>query len=402
MIIKPAISVIQFDKVESQIPLKLEVAELEDPPVIELPCSVAYLPLINSHDHLVGNWVPRAGDNRPYPNSHIWVEDMKDSFSFHERSKFWENDGSFKLCQERALQMAALGVYKNLFSGCGIVHDHAPVQESCYYDSFPIRVLSEFRQCHSITLGNWWGGKSAFEEMELSSGKNPFVIHLGEGIDEITHLEFAKLEADGLLKANTLLIHGIALSEEDLKKIAAVGASVCWCPSSNYFLIGETLKIDLALKHKVNVVIGTDSTMSGGINLIAELNTIHQKHPHLPLNILYRMITENACQALKLPKKYAQLQPDNCQNLLLVDKMDADPFENLLIMDAASIQLLLLDGIPRFGDLHWMQDFALDEDSYSVFRTGNKEKFVLGDPMELNDLVDEALGYHKDFSFLPF
>jgi len=32
---------------------------------------IAYPPLINSHDHLIGNWTPRTGDNRPYLNAAI-------------------------------------------------------------------------------------------------------------------------------------------------------------------------------------------------------------------------------------------------------------------------------------------------------------------------------------------
>ena len=28
------------------------------------------IPLVNSHDHLIGNWYPRSGINAPYINSH--------------------------------------------------------------------------------------------------------------------------------------------------------------------------------------------------------------------------------------------------------------------------------------------------------------------------------------------
>ena len=38
------------------------------------------IPIINSHDHLIGNWYPRSGTNAPYINSHIWVEDNKTWF----------------------------------------------------------------------------------------------------------------------------------------------------------------------------------------------------------------------------------------------------------------------------------------------------------------------------------
>lgn len=401
MKILPDLAVINPDEVREGISLNVKNLP-EDPESIRISRSVAYVPLINAHDHLVGNWVPRAGDNRPYPNSHIWVEDMKDSFSFQERNKFWLNDGSFELEKPPALTVARLGAYKNLFSGCGIVQDHAPLQKDEYYDAMPIIVTRKYRQCHSITLGNWWGGDSPAQELQLSKGEIPFIIHMGEGVDEITKGEFAKLKAQGLLQPYTLLIHGVAFGEEEIAQIAKVGASICWCPTSNYYLIGETLKIESALKHKANVVIGTDSTMSGGVNLIAELATIREHYPSFPAKEMYRMITQNAVQALRLPARYGALDQRDIQNLLLTDLIDKDPFENLIMLEMAAIKLLIVDGIPRYGDSQYLELYPELDSDYTIFRTGNREKFVIGDPLEISDQIDTALGYHKDFPFLPF
>lgn len=401
MKILASLSVISWDDVREGVVLTPVKDDSSETP-LEIPNSVAYVPMINSHDHLVGNWVPRAGDKRPYPNSHIWVEDMKNSFSFHERSKFWLNDGSFQLMNPQALAVARLGAYKSLFSGCSVVHDHGPIQSDAYYRSMPIVVPSRYRQCHSITLGNWWGGESATKEMELSQEKMPFIIHLGEGTDNITKAEFSELDKQNLLRPNTLMIHGIAFSEYEIRRIAMVGATVCWCPTSNLYLIGETFKIDQALKHGANVVIGTDSTMSGGTNLIAEFEIIRTNFPHLPLNQLYKMVTENAVKALYLSPEYAKLNPEDTRNLLLVDQLEKDPFENLIGLDMAGIKLLVVDGIPRYGDSHFLENFPDVGEEYTIFRTGNREKFVIGDPLEINDQIDAALGYHKDFPFLPF
>lgn len=395
------LSVISPDEVRAGQVLNLNPKDAQEQ-TVEIPRSVAYTPLINSHDHLVGNWVPRAGDHRPYPNSHIWVEDMRDSFSFHERNKFWLNDGSFDLLDPAALTVAKLGAYKNLFSGCGIVHDHASLQKEEYYAAMPIIVPRYFRQCHSITMGNWWGGETAEREMELSKGIMPFVIHLGEGTDDITKAEFTKFKERGLLKDNTLMIHGIAFTPREIAEIARVQASVCWCPTSNYYLIGETLDIESVLKHKANVVIGTDSTMSGAVNLIAEFATIRQHFPHIPACELYRMVTQNAVKALRLPERYGFLNPEDTQNLLLLDQVEKDPFENLMQLEMKAIQLLLVDGIPRYGDSSLLELFPDADAEYTIFRTGNREKFVIGDPMDINDQIDAALGYHKDFPFLPF
>jgi len=390
--------VINPDDVRSNLQLDLP----GEGPDLNLPDGIAYVPLINSHDHLVGNWVPKAGDTRPYPNSHIWVEDMKQSFSFRERNQYWLNDGSFDLLQPTAHSVAKLGAYKNLFSGCGIVHDHGPNQQDAYYDPMPIIVPKRFRQCHSITLGNWWGGGTPEEEMALTQGRMPFIIHLGEGTDEVTHGEFALLEKRGLLHANTLMIHGIAFSKKEIETIAKVGASVCWCPGSNYYLIGKTFDIASAMVANANVVIGTDSTMSGEISLIAEFEVIREHFPQIPLKELYRMVTVNAAKALYLDPAYATLNPANPRNLLILDQMESDPFENLLAMEMMGIKLLIVDGVPRYGDSEYLDLLDTGDNEYTIFRTGNREKFVIGDPMEINDQIDNALGYHKDFPFLPF
>jgi hypothetical protein len=403
MKIKPSVSVISYDRIEPNLELNLKLnLDCLAPDSVEIPKAHAYRPFINTHDHLIGNWFPRSGEHRPYANSHIWVEDMKRSFAYQERNHYWINDGSFILTEPHANLLAQLGCYKNIFSGCAIVQDHAPVQKDAYYESFPIRVLKEYRQCHSITLDNWWGGGTAEEEMALTQGIMPFIIHLSEGTDDVTSMEFSILKKHQLLKPNLLIIHGIALTKPELKEIAKIGASICWCPTSNFYLIGKTMDIQTALALDVNVALGTDSTQTGGVNILDEIANAHQKFPDIPVNILYKMVTTNAAKALFLPPETALLDYENCQDLLLLDALEADPFDNLLEVNSEHIQLLMHNGIPIYGDAQWLEFCPALPAGYTEFRVGKKDKFVIGDPMDLNDQIDTVLGYHKDFPYLPF
>lgn len=403
MKIKPSVCVLSPDRVEADIDLTLKVKlQPHAPDFMTIPSAYAYVPFINAHDHLIGNWFPRSGDNRPYVNSHIWVEDMKQSFSYLERNRFWINDGSFVLTDPRANLLAQLGAYKNLFSGCAIVQDHAPVQCDAYYDNFPITVVKNYRQVHSITMGNWWGGTTAREEMNLTHGKMPFIVHLGEGTDDVTKQEFTCLKEAGLLKPNTLIIHGISLSREELSELAVAGGSICWCPTSNFYLIGKTLDIHSCLDLGVNVVLGTDSTQSGGVNLLDEITNVHAKFPEISLTEVYKMFTVNAAKALYLPASDAILNPARTSELLLMDALENDPFTNLVEVNSEHIKLLLHKGIPLYGDTEWLEYLDTDTADYITFRVGKREKFVIGDPLELNDQIDLALGYHKDFPYLPF
>jgi len=360
--------------------------------------SIAYPPFINSHDHLISNWYPKAGFGKTYPNVSVWVEDMKHTDAFKERNKVWINDGSFDLTQEAAFKIVQLGIYKNLFSGCAVVQDHIPNQKPTYYENTPINVLKEYAQFHSLSMGNWWGGEAADKEYKKTNGKIPFILHLGEGIDDDAKECFTHLKNNNLLKSNTLLVHGIALTKEQINECAEAGTSICWCPNSNFYLVGETLDILSALECGVNVVLGTDSTMSGGINILDELQFAHQKFPSIPMSQIYKMFTTNAVKALNLSSEYGRLDL-NTSNLLLIRKHQNDPFNNLLDVQMDDIELMIHKGTPIYGDSRFLNEFNIEQNDYYLF---GKDRFVLGHPEKILSFINQKLGYKKDFPFLPF
>ena len=73
---------------------------------------------------------------------------------------------------------------------------------------------------------------------------NAFYVHLAEGqrsnqrsIDEFDHL--VALQA---LTAATVIIHGSALTRDQLAQAAEVGAKLVWSPQNNLRLYGETTR----------------------------------------------------------------------------------------------------------------------------------------------------------------
>jgi hypothetical protein len=356
-----------------------------------IPGSVAYPPLVNGHDHLIGNWWPRAGTHRPYVNSHIWVEDMKDSESFHERNRVWLNDGSFHLTEGTAPLIIDIGLYKNLFSGVGIVQDHGPNQIPEYYANRPIRIIEKYRQCHSLTLGNWWGGEDPVEELRQTNGEMPFIVHLGEGLDPVTQAEFEHLVELNLDAPNTVLVHGISLSADEFRHCTETGMSVCWCPTSNLYLIGETLNIRSAIDEGTRIILGTDSAMSGSINLFDELRNA-RKILNSP-QTLFRMVTSDARRALMLN--------DDPNSVLVLERRKADPFENLLAADPNAIRFFVFAGTPVCGEARFLDAFDVNPADYTRFRSEGTDRFVIGHPDITLNTIAEKLGTRKSFPFLP-
>ena len=72
----------------------------------------------------------------------------------------------------------------------------------------------------------------------------------------------AHLEALGLLRAGFTVAHGVWLSDDDMQKLAAAGASVATNPGSNMRLGNGLPDIRRMLKHGVNVAVGTDGSAS--------------------------------------------------------------------------------------------------------------------------------------------
>ncbi|KQC06890.1 MAG: hypothetical protein APR54_06660 [Candidatus Cloacimonas sp. SDB] len=390
------------EQYSSNFELQLRSPLLKEPRLsLKFDDLTAYPPFINSHDHLVGNWHPRAGNNNPYETTDVWVEEMKHSAPFKERNKIWLNDEKFELTKGNAPLLTHLGMYKNIFSGCVVVQDHGPNQVEAYYDSFEINVIRNYRQCHSLSLGNWWGGKSAEEELKAAGGKEPFIIHLAEGTDATARDSFRKFAEKGLLKANTLIIHGIALQDDEIKKCAEAGTSICCCPESNHFLIGKTIDVDACLKYGVNFVLGTDSTLSGSVNLLEEIKAFKNYYPKISMQKIFSFFTSNAQKALMIDPQYGHLNSAT-ENLLLIKTKAQDPYENLIEADMPDIQFLMYRGKPIYGSTEFLDLFKINAEDYYFFTSNNEAKFVIGHPEKIMEKIDSILGYHKTLPYLPF
>ncbi|KAG1891362.1 hypothetical protein F4604DRAFT_1567654 [Suillus subluteus] len=65
-----------------------------------------------------------------------------------------------------------------------------------------------------------------------------------------------------LLRDNTVLAHGVQLTEDEMVLIAKRGSGVAHCPTSNFYLSSGMARVGMLLDHGVKVGLGTD--VSGG------------------------------------------------------------------------------------------------------------------------------------------
>ncbi len=350
--------------------------------------------LINAHDHLLGTYYPKVG-NGPYPNWLPWDNDLKSSPVYRERQQIENRD------------LYLLGAYRNLVSGVTSVQDHIPhfVQDP-YLDILPVKVISDFTMAHSIaSFALNWGEGVEVEYQKAVKSKIPFVTHIAEGFDEETINDIATLDRKGALGEYSVLIHGLAFSDEDIKLISKSKASVVWCADSNIFMFERTANIKELLKAGVNVCIGTDSPMSGGENLLYEM-----KYDRAVYNELYgkdlgekqivQMVTANSARAFKMPKN-GKIASGYIADIAIFKHKSADPYQSIVNAELDDVKLVIIDGKPVYGDLEFekvFDDFGID---YQHIHIGKSEKIIIGDLTGLLERISRAVRFKKKFPFLP-
>src|SRR3954470_1171161 len=150
-------------------------------------------------------------------------------------------------------------------------------------------------------------------------------LHLAEGMrdNERSQKEF-ELLADtlkGLSKA-TVIIHGTALSRDQLGQAADAGARLVWSPQSNLRLYRETTRAGDALDVGLPVALGADWLPSGSMSLLAELKVarqqlVEQDHP-IAARALVDMVTSEAAEIAALSDRLGSLQPGRVADLVVL------------------------------------------------------------------------------------
>lgn len=354
--------------------------------------------LINGHDHLLGNYYPRVGSG-PYMNWKPWDNDLKMADVYKERG----NIANFDLY--------LLACYRNIISGVTTVSDHIPhTVNQDYIDNLPIRVLKDYRLEHEMSSFDLrWGRSATVEHKEAVKNNIPFITHIAEGYDEESTLGIDIMRELDILDEYSVLIHGIMFSKEDIKHIAEKNANVVWCPASNQFMFNDTTDIKELLKQQVNVSLGTDSPMSGGMNILEEIKYAYTLYKNiykeeLEYKTLALMITSNPAKAFR-QKNIGELHEGGIADILILKDMDKDnPYKSLVNAWYNDIKMVIHNGLPIYGyasDYDIFENFREYKKSYQVVTINGKDRILIGKPIELYERIWDDVKFKKILPFFP-
>lgn len=219
-------------------------------PVIDTEGLTAFPGFINSHDHLDFNLYPRLGKG-PYPNYTEWGKDI------HGQHRDLINT-----IQKIPVSLRTQwGIYKNLLNGCTTVLDHG--KEHKAPDEW-IDVYRNTHSLHSVAFEKNWKRKLNHPFRR----KKPYVIHAGEGTDELARAEAGKINRANYLRKKIVAVHAVSIEAAEARGFQGI----VWCPSSNEFMFGTTAPVN-QLKQFTRIVFGTDSTLTADWALKEHLQT---------------------------------------------------------------------------------------------------------------------------------
>ena len=314
--------------------------------------------LINAHDHLQLNGLPRLKYRPNYSNVREWIADIEPRLQ--SEPMFIANHAVPR--EQRLL----IGGVKNLLSGVTTVAHHDPLDALLLRKAFPVRVVARCGWSHSLSVD---GAQAVARSYRGTPQHWPWIVHAAEGVDADAAAELGELDALGCLRDNTLIVHGLALDQVKQQRLVQAGAGLIWCPSSNLHLFGRTPDVHFLFEQR-RVALGSDSRISGGLDLLAELS-VARGASRLDEASLDSLVTDRAAQLLRLPDR-GRLEPGALGDIVVLP-------QGLPLSQAcrADIRLVLIGGVPLYADPDFVQALGCEADCVRVKVDGRSKYLAL-------------------------
>jgi guanine deaminase len=156
--------------------------------------------------------------------------------------------------------------------------------------------------------------------------------HLSENRDEIA--EVGRLfpgardyldvyDRHGLVGPRSVFAHCVHCRDEDMHRLAAKGAAIAFCPSSNLLLGSGLFDLEAAARSKVKTALGTDVGAGGSFSLMHMMGEAYKvgqlRGQTLDPLLAFFLATLGGARALRLDDRVGSLAPGNEADFLVLD-----------------------------------------------------------------------------------
>lgn len=219
---------------------------------------------------------------------------------------------------------------------------------------------------------------------------NAFIYHLAEGTSEELLAEYTELEDHGLIRDKLVGIHCTALNANNWKVLGKKGVKFVWSPLSNLLLYGKTADVVSAKKNGVIISLGSDWSPTGSKNLLWELKVADLYNSNSLSNTftdmqLAEMVTLNPAKAIGVADQIGSIKAGLFADLVIFNKLNDNPYRNLIQCTEKDLKLSIISGRPRYGDIKYM----------SKLKISGFEKIKVGSITKGIDILEPGVEFGK-------
>lgn len=328
--------------------------------------------LIDLHDHITWNVLPRWRPNQLFMNRYEWQKTAAYSIALDQPHYAISADHELacdadRFSEIKAIVGGATSVVGGLAPTSG-TNDNACIlglTRNLDIDAgFPDSVLDKEKVWYVIFPFEMSLAATVAVRSGLDSGAvKALLVHAGEGkpTDAAAAREFAMLakNGDGFLRPGVSVIHGVAFNAADFKQMAKAGVGLIWSPRSNIELYGGTTDVLSAKAAGVKIALAPDWSPTGSDGMIEELKyastwNAAQYPPVFENGELVKMATVVPAQLAGADQQIGSLANGMYADLLLIRRNVTDPNRALLNASPADVRLVVIGGVPIYGDADLM------------------------------------------------
>jgi len=190
------------------------------------------------------------------------------------------------------------------------------------------------------------------------------LIHVAEGkrTDPDSIKEFDLLKSRGFLTHTTAVIHGVAFDKSDFAKMRLAATALVWSPQSNMILYNTTTDVVAAFREGVSIALAPDWAPSGATNMLGEIKYAANLNKttlggFFSNQQLFEMATSIPARIANIDDKVGTIEPGLYADMFLLRGDATQPFDTLVQSKPQDVSLVLVNGVPIYGDAALMSKF---------------------------------------------
>ena len=137
------------------------------------------------------------------------------------------------------------------------------------------------------------------------------------------------LNKSGILDKNSICVHCVHLSADEIEILVESECHVCLCPGSNRFLHVGKAPLEQILEHGILPALGTDSIASNpALDMWREMTLLRKEYPDIPPEKVLQMATLGGAKAMHRDKDYGSLANGQSASFIAVQDTMLENVEN--------------------------------------------------------------------------